>query len=96
MGIFRAFFLRLAIAIVVWRIVIARCRPPVRIGFMSENHIGIPLTSEGKAIVISTQAARGGIISGRVLTVLVVSLALSIFALVGVLIYFNSLHAPLQ
>jgi hypothetical protein len=43
-----------------------------------------------KQIVISTVAARGGVISGRVLTVLLISLSLAILSVGAVFLYFRS------
>jgi hypothetical protein len=48
-----------------------------------------------KQVVISTLAARGGVISGRVLTVLLISLVLAILSVGAIYLYFNSTRGGL-
>jgi hypothetical protein len=46
--------------------------------------------SPSKRVVISTLSARGGVISGRVITVLVVSMILAVTTLGGLYLYFRT------
>jgi hypothetical protein len=47
-------------------------------------------STDKEAVVISTVGARGGVISGRVITVLVVSLVLCIALMGGIYLYFRN------